>query len=125
MPLFLVLFLFVRVQYRVCLPHGPKGGSNTLLRVRGWGSQFGRLDRKPVQFTLWEVCCVGSITAYVLCTLQLIVSQNKICRKYEYKDADLSFAPLGFSSNNEEGIKPNHYKVPVLVLLGNLNLPWI
>jgi hypothetical protein len=32
-------------------PLDPKvGGRNTLLRVRGWGTQFGRLNRKP--FTL-------------------------------------------------------------------------
>jgi hypothetical protein len=30
-----------------CVPLRPKGGSNTRLRVREWGSQFQRLDRKP------------------------------------------------------------------------------
>jgi hypothetical protein len=35
-------------------PLGSKGGSNTLLQVRGWGTQFGRLDRRPgTLYTLW------------------------------------------------------------------------
>ncbi len=35
-------------RQRVCLPLGPKGGrSNTPWRVRGWGTRFGRQERKP------------------------------------------------------------------------------
>jgi hypothetical protein len=33
------------------------GGSNNLLQVRGWGSQFGRLDRRPV--TLYILSGLG------------------------------------------------------------------
>jgi hypothetical protein len=28
-------------------PLGSKGGSQTLLQLRGWGTQLGRLDRRP------------------------------------------------------------------------------
>ncbi len=57
-------------------PLGPKGGEQHSLAVEGvGGSQFGRLDRKPVYSVGYSM--LGSLTMYVLCTLQK-VSQHKI-----------------------------------------------
>jgi len=47
------------LRKRMCLPPGLKGGSNTLLRMWGWGTQFGRLVRKP-----WH-------SVYTLCFLHI------------------------------------------------------
>jgi hypothetical protein len=49
---------------RMCLSaYDPKvggGGSNTRLRVRGWGTHFGRLARKPgTLYTQWHVTFKG------------------------------------------------------------------
>jgi hypothetical protein len=39
---------------RVC-PTEPKGGGHSRLRVRGWGSQFGRLEKRlSILSTLWS-----------------------------------------------------------------------
>jgi hypothetical protein len=41
-------FVGIGSSKRVCLPPWThRGNSNTRLRVRGWGTQFRRLDRKP------------------------------------------------------------------------------
>ncbi len=42
------------LKVSVTPPLDPKGGRNTLFQVRGLGTQFGRLDRRPgTLYTLW------------------------------------------------------------------------
>jgi hypothetical protein len=41
-----------------CVPPNQSGG-DARLRVRGWGSQFGRLEKKPIALCL--LCSVQSV----------------------------------------------------------------
>jgi hypothetical protein len=60
MPLLLVLFLFVRVQYRVCLPPLDPKEQHSLAGEGVGGANSD--DWIESLYTLWGVCCGGGAT---------------------------------------------------------------
>ncbi len=78
---------------RVSPPLDPKGGGNIPLRLRGWGTQYGRLDRKPgTLYTLWcslfkkqqTKCVVFSLYSYYVVFTHTMWSLLILCGLYSY-----------------------------------------
>ncbi len=69
-------------------PLGTKGGGHTRLRVRGWGAQIGRLEKRPSTLstlwctvcTLYNVDCIKYITSTPTtgCSRQYITTSDTV-----------------------------------------------